>query len=133
VLEPPVPPAKQVGLDADWLVVVPAAGQLLFRLVGSGTSRPRDFQSDRDKERPQWPEQSYVDYLGVSMFETVELAEENAVRYPKMIASVRLAADKGFTIARTYVDIEGHYSAWGDPERFRASLEGVVICHEQSE
>lgn len=97
------------------LVLAPAHGQVLYRTVGRSEARAHDFGSARDKQRPRKHDEPYVDHLGVSMFASEDLARENAVRFPKIIAAVRLAPGRGFTVARTYADIEGHFSVWGEP------------------
>ena len=65
----------------------------------------------------------YMDYLGLSVFGTLEAARDNAVRYPKIIARVRLDEGAGFMIARTLADIDQHYSLWGAPEDLLARAE----------
>jgi hypothetical protein len=64
--------------------------------------------------------------LGLSVFSTEELAVENAVRWPKHLAAVLLPEQEGFSIARTYPQIEGHYTIWGKPERWVANVERVT-------
>lgn len=58
------------------------------------------------------------------MFASEELARESAVRFPKIIAAVRLAPNRGFTVARTYAEVQGHFSVWGDPEDLLDHVEG---------
>lgn len=104
----------------------PAVGELMYRLVGRSTPRLRDFQSDRDKGRPRVPSQGYADYLGISVFESEELASRNAARYPAVIAAVRLDAAHGFDLASTYPDIEGHHTVWGEPSQLLEQVERIV-------
>ena len=126
MVDPPVPAPWEIGLQPDWLLLVPASGQVLYRVIGRSNAQERDFQLDRDKKRPRYPDQTYVDHLGLSMFESEELAEASATNFPKFITSVRLEPDRGFMLARTESEIEGHLSVWGDPESLLDSVEGPV-------
>jgi hypothetical protein len=38
---------------------------------------------------------------------------------------VLLPDSEGFSIARAYPEIEGHYTIWGDPERLVANVERI--------
>jgi hypothetical protein len=122
-----LPPAPQDhGLPADAFIVAPARHQAVFRLLGPRReARVRDFQSNHAKERPRGPDETYADYLGLSVFSSEELAMENAIRWPKHVAALLLPQDEGFSIARTYPEIEGHYTVWGDPDRLLANVERV--------
>jgi hypothetical protein len=110
------PSASQLGLSPDWLVVAPARGQRLYRLVGRDPPRDRDFLSDRAKGRPRFENDLETDHLGVSMFAAETQALSMARRYPKLVASVDLMPDHGFALARTLLDVEGHYTVWGEPD-----------------
>jgi hypothetical protein len=110
------PLAESLGWPKDSTLAVPASGQVLYRVVGRTIPRAYDFQSNRAKNRERYPRELYIDHLAVSMFESQELAIANAVRFPKLVAAVRLDGDHGFTLARTDADIRGHYNVWGDPE-----------------
>jgi hypothetical protein len=66
------------------------------------------------------------------MYESEELAEVSAVKYPKFIASVELQSEKGLTLARTEADIEGHYAVWGDAQVL-LDLVGPVTRHDEPE
>ncbi len=92
--------------------------------------RVRDFEPNLAKGRPRGPDETYADYLGISTFASEELAVENAINWPKHVAAVVLADQEGFSIARTYPDIEGHYTVWGDPERLLANVERVAMHHQ---
>jgi hypothetical protein len=130
-----VPAPWELGLQPDWVLLVPASGQVLYRVGGKSAARERDFQSDRDKTRPRYVDQTYVDHLGLSMFESEELAEASATNFPKFIVSVRLEPERGFMLARTESEIEGHFSVWGDPESLLESVEGPVtrrLCERRS-
>jgi hypothetical protein len=65
-----------------------------------------------------------MDYVGLSVFGTQDAARENAVKWPKLIATVWLESGRGFMIARTYVDIDEHYTLWGDPDDLLALVQG---------
>jgi hypothetical protein len=122
---PPLP--SGYGLPADSLIVAPGRHQAVFRLLGYRPEvRVRDFQSNFARGRPQGPGETYVDHLGISVFATEQLAVENAARWPKHLAAVLLPENEGFSIARTYPEIDGHYTVWGDPERLLANVERVT-------
>jgi len=93
--------------------------------------RLRDFQTDREKERPRGPDQTHLDCLGISMFETEDLAERNAIRYPKLIATVRLVSGRGFPLARTESEVDGHYAVRGEAEALLDSVGGPVSRHDE--
>jgi hypothetical protein len=112
------------------VVAYPANGQLVYRGIGRGHAVERDFFSDRGKERPRAPDQDYMDYVGLSVFGSLEAAEANMVRYPKRIAHVRLEEGHGFMIARTYADIDEHYTIWGDPRDLMGLVETVSRSDE---
>lgn len=98
---------------------------MVFRVVGRAPARRRDFESNREKGKPQAPDETYADYLGVSVFSDPELAVANAVRWPKHVARMLLPQSEGFSIARTYPQIRGHYTIWGDPDALLANVERV--------
>jgi hypothetical protein len=50
---------------------------------------------------------------------------ESAVRWPKHVAGVLLPQNAGFSIARTYPQILGHYTIWGDPDILLTNVERV--------
>lgn len=111
---PPSP--RDLGLPEDWIVIAPADGQIVYRLVGPDPLKVRDFQSDRDKKRPRWEGDLEVDHLGLSVFATLDQALSMARRYPKIVAEVELTTGAGIALARTMLDLPGHYTTWGCPE-----------------
>jgi hypothetical protein len=119
------PPAGEHGLPDDSFIVAPARHQVVFRVLGTAGGRRRDFESNREKGRPQAPDETYADYLGVSVFSTRELAMASAVRWPQHVAGVLLPQSEGFSIARTYPQITEHYTVWGDPDALLANVERV--------
>jgi hypothetical protein len=119
------PPPGEHGLPEDTFIVAPARHQIVFRVLGRTAARRRDFESNREKGRPQAPDETYADYLGVSVFSEPELAVANAVRWPKHVARILLPQSEGFSIARTYPDILGHYTIWGDPDTLLVNVERV--------
>ena len=119
------PPPGEHGLPDDTFIVAPARHQIVFRVLGRAEGRRRDFESNREKGRPQAPDETYADYLGVSVFLDPELAIESAVRWPKHVAGVLLPQNAGFSIARTYPQILGHYTIWGDPDILLTNVERV--------
>lgn len=126
----PPPPAEH-GLPDDTFIVSPARHNAVFRLLGyRPEAQLRDFQSNHARGRPRGPDEAYVDYLGISVFSTEELAIENAVRWPKHVAALLLPQQDGFSIARTYPEIEGHYTVWGDPDKLLANVERVATHQE---
>ncbi len=98
------------------VVTIPTEGRFVYRTIGRSEPWDWDFQSDHGKRRPRTPQQDYVDYVGLSVFGTEDAARENAIRFPKLIARVHLEEGCGFMIARTYADVDEHYTVWGDPE-----------------
>jgi hypothetical protein len=119
------PLATEYGLPGTAHVVAEADNHVVYRVLGKPEARERDFMSDRDKGRPRAPAQDYADFVGVSVFGSEELAEANAVRFPKFVATVHLQPGEGFMLARTYADVEGHYTVWGDPEALVRSVARV--------
>jgi hypothetical protein len=126
------PLTAEYGLPGTAYVVVEADNHVVYRVLGKPEARERDFMSDRDKGRPRAPDQGYADFVGVSVFGSEELAETHAVRFPKFVATVHLQPGEGFMLARTYADVEGHYTLWGDPEALVRSV-ARVQPHEQPE
>jgi hypothetical protein len=120
-----VKPARPTAVTA-----YAATGQYIYRAIGRGHPVERDFYSDRGKERPRAPDQDYMDYVGLSAFGSLEAAEANMVRLPKRDAHVRLEEGHGFMIARTYADIDQHYTVWGDPRDLMACVEAVTRSDE---
>jgi hypothetical protein len=98
---------------------------VIARNLKSGTSSQTGA-----KDRPQGPDETYADHLGISVLSSEPLALENAIRWPKHVAAVLLPEAEGFSIARTYPEIEGHYSVWGDPERLLANVQRVSTHSE---
>ena len=127
------PRATDYGLPAETFIVAPARHQVVFRLLGfRPDARLRDFESNSAKGRPRGPDETYAEYLGVSVFGSEELAVANAAKSPKHVAAVLLPDSEGFSIARTYPEIEGHFTIWGDPERLVANVERIE-SHEDPE
>lgn len=86
----------------------------------------------RDKGRPRAPSQGYADYVGLSVFDSEEIVLANATRFPAVIAAVRLEHAHGFDLARTYADIAGHHTVWGEPSDLLEQVE-AVLRHEAPE
>jgi hypothetical protein len=125
---PPLP--KDLGLPSRYVLAAPTTGQIVYRIVGRSTLanlEPLHFASNLERDRPRAPKQDYMDWLGISVFGTLEAALNNAARYPKMVAPVRLVAGHGFMIARTEADIHHHYALWGDPEDLLRHVMGDVV------
>ena len=118
--------------DLDLLAHHVAEPVDLFRIVkGSTRSAPAVLDSlrsnyERDAPPRGLERELVLIHLGLSMFESEELAEASATNFPKFITSVRLEPDRGFMLARTESEIEGHFSVWGDPESLLDSVEGPV-------
>jgi hypothetical protein len=114
--------AEDLGLPRGSLVVRPASGQTVYRVLGRSEPREWDFYSDRDKGRDRAPRQDFIDFVAISVFGSQAAALANCTRFPKLVAEVLLSPRNGFTIARTFADIDEHYSVWGDPEALRNHL-----------
>jgi hypothetical protein len=118
------------------MLVAPGEGQLLYRLIGDSKPKRRDFQSWRerllgsDRQMP-YPDDPFIENTSISMFETPELAVSGANRFPARVASVELGRNNGFSLARTYIDIDGHYSVWGDPEKLLGAVVGDAKVFEE--
>jgi hypothetical protein len=129
------PGAWECGLPENWVIAVPADGHFLYRVVGNREARLRDFKSwhERDREsgrEARFPNDPFIDYVSLSMFETEVLAVESASSFPAYVVRVRLDAENGFSIARTEADIEGHYSVWGDAEKLLGAATAAPSRHE---
>lgn len=82
-----VPPGRRPSaVPHDAMVVMPARGEILYRLLSSGEARERDFFSNRDKDRPAFTGHPYVVHCGVSMYEHPDQALLHANRYPLAVA-----------------------------------------------
>jgi len=124
------PLAADIGLRADAALVVPANGQVVFRLLGRSAAREWDFQSARDRGRGIRPRQDFLDYLGVSVFGTEEAAVAIAARFPKLVTRVHLPPGEHFMIARTLPEYEHHYSVWGDPKALMRRVVGITRIND---
>src|SRR4051812_34451507 len=86
-----VPPGRRPAyLPKEAVVVVPAAGEILYRLLSSDEPRERDFLSNRDKERPPMAGVPHLIHCGVSMYEHPDQALLKAQRYPLAVVAVEL-------------------------------------------
>lgn len=122
---PPQP--GDVGLPDDWLVVVPAAGQTVFRMVKHDSPTEDDFLSDRLLGRPRGEHVLEADHLGLSVFAERVQAEAMMRRYPKRIAEVRLEPEHGLSLARTFPLVGGHHTIWGEPDVLARLVESVFV------
>ncbi len=123
---PPRP--EEFGLPADWLVIMPASGQTMFRMVTHEQQPPpEDFLSDRARSRPRLDEDLEADHLGSSMFAELAQAEAIMRRYPKLVAGVRLEAGHGFSLARTLPDLDGHHTVWGEADDLAQLVQYVHV------
>jgi hypothetical protein len=125
------PLAADVGLRPDAVLVVPAGGQVVFRLLGRSAAREWDFQSARDRDRPPQPGRDFLDYIGLSVFASEHAALAAAVRFPKIVARVHLPAGEGFVLARTVAAVAEHYSVWGDPRTLRARVVEITRVDDE--
>jgi hypothetical protein len=132
VAEPFLPAAWDRGCPEDWILAAPCGGHVLYRVVGEREARLYDFQSwrDRDAEKDRarrYPDDPWIDYVCISMFEAEALAVGSANNFPAYIAEVELKRNNGFSLARTDVNILGHYSVWGDPEKLLLAVVGAPV------
>lgn len=115
------PTAVSYGLAEEWIIVVPASGEVVYRVVAGDPLTVRDFKSNRDKgEAQRWVRagESSLEYLGISVFATEAQARAVVERFPKIgsrIAAVTLSEDMRFARTRR---TPGHHTAWGSPEAF---------------
>jgi hypothetical protein len=120
-----IPPAwRPPRIPRDGFVVVPARGEVLFRLLSADDVRERDFFSKHDKERPCGENEPHVVYCGISMYEHPDQALIKANRYPLAVAAVTLREGEGFMLSKTYGP--GHYTVWGNPETLLANARPIV-------
>ena len=117
--------ARDLGLADDAVAAFPASNQVVHRLIGRSDPRERDFESNQARENPRFPKQDFLDYVGLSVYGSLETAKESATQWPKLIARLRLRPGNGFMIARTLVDIDDHYSIWGEVDRLLTCVESV--------
>jgi hypothetical protein len=108
------PPGRRpANLPHEAIVVMPARGEMLYRLLSSDEVRERDFFSNHEKDRPPMDGEPHVVHCGISMYEYVDQALLRANRFPLALAAVTLSAGRGVTLAKTYG--VGHYTVWGQP------------------
>lgn len=101
---------------APRIVATPATGaELLYRVVGADGPSIDDFRGRRDlpRRRPLPPDTPWLLLLGVSMFDTPDVALQIARRRPAGLARVRLKPALGLHFAQT--GRPGHYTLWGAP------------------
>jgi hypothetical protein len=116
------PTPQDVGLDRNFIVVAPANGEVLYRIIADSTPKVHDFLSKRDKHDPQMSREHWLLYIGLSMFADQAQAEETRDRFKpdQHIAEVELRRGRGFTLARTF-RTPGHHTVWGRPEDLLAA------------
>lgn len=122
---PPRP--ADVGLPDDWIVIAPADGQRVYRMVKHDPPTEDDFLSDRLLGRPRGKTDLEADHLGLSVFAEQAQAESMMRRYPKRIALVRLDPDCGLSLARTFPLVDGHHTIWGEPDVLVHLVESLFV------
>ena len=120
-----IPPLRRPPmLPMDATVVVPANGEVLFRLLRGQEPRQADFQSNQDKGRPRTDGVPHLIRCGVSMYAEPGQALIHAHRYPLAVAAVTLDIGVGISLARTYGP--GHYTVWGHPEILMSQAQALA-------
>jgi hypothetical protein len=116
------PRPHDVGLGPDFIVAVPADGQVLYRITADATPKVHDFLSKRDKHDPQMRQEHWLLYVGLSMFAEEAQAEaiRDRFRPHQHVAEVHLRTKRGFSLARTG-KTPGHHTVWGKPEDLLAA------------
>lgn len=119
------------------IVAVPAAGEVLYRLLVDEAPTPGAFLSRsalgraplHDRRRGVLIEPPIL-HAGVSMFETADQAASRSRRSPTYIGEVSLPESQawGLYIAKTLTD-PGHYTVWGVPELLCGLVQDVE-CRE---
>jgi len=117
------PEHRPANPPAEAIVVMPARGEILFRLVAAGEPKRRDFESKHDRGQPAMGA-AHVVHCGLSMFERPEQALSNANRYPLVVAAVTLAENAGLSLAKTFGT--GHYTVWGQADALLARATPVA-------
>jgi hypothetical protein len=135
------PLAQDIDLPPGALLIVPACGQVLYRLLSKPEPRLRDFMSNHERtlttrqgDQPPVPRlqgDPFDDWCSVSMYARPEQAVAIAQRWPTFVQAVHLAAGNGFSLARTEADIDGHYDVWGDPQALLDHRRGEPQRHDE--
>lgn len=118
----PLPePSSSYGLSAEAFVAAPARGdEIVYRLIGRQRPRARDFFSDQAKGRVAPPGTPWIDFIGLSVFHSLDGLLEIADRYPVLIAEMALPPGPSCYLAQSF--FPGHYTLWADPELLLASV-----------
>ena len=116
------PRPQDVGLAPHVIVVIPAAGEVLYRITVDATPKVHDFLSKRDKHDAQIRGEHWLLYVGLSMFADEAQAEaiRDRFRPHQHVAEVELRPGRGITLARTG-KTPGHHTVWGRPEDLLAA------------
>jgi hypothetical protein len=90
-----------------------------YRVTRSNPPSPRDFFSNVTKRRrpPAYDQETLRLWAGISMFDTLERAQERARHLPVMgafIAEVQIPDNGPVYFEQTGTDPH-HYTIWGDP------------------
>jgi hypothetical protein len=129
-MEPQFPlSAAELQLPGIYVFIAPTAGQRVFRLVRSAPSSVGDFLSAQQKGRPRHRNETYVEHLGLSVWDELDKALAVARRYPKIVAEIELRSGLGLGLAST--SGPGHFTVWGEPEMLRDCATVVYREDEQ--
>lgn len=102
----------------------------LYRIIKGEVAEERDFHSAmvlaRKPPRPEERERP-EEWTGLSMFDDAAEARRRIRRWPVMGKALALVEDidPEWSIVKQTIH-PGHYTAWGRPEIFLASVKGII-------
>lgn len=111
------PDPTTLGMPSEAVVAVPAAGQLLYRIIVDEKPAIQDFLSNHDKHNRQMGREPWLLYNGLSMLADAGQAAEMRDRFRRgqHVAEIVLNPGMGIMLART-LKTPGHHTVWGRPE-----------------
>jgi hypothetical protein len=115
-----VSPASEFGLPLECVVAFPADNEVLWRITLHQDPSLFDFFSFAQMGDPN--RGPAILAVGVSMYSTQSQAEAMRDRFRRgqFVVAVRLAPQKGFSLARTR-RTPGHHTVWGTAEKLLAA------------
>ena len=109
---PPLAWDPKHELPPDSLIVIPAGGWTVFRLVKRDPPDADDFRA-MTKARAERTGTAEIYRVGLSHSMTAEQAGNVRINPDSMVASVVLKPDSRIHVARTEPELPGHLDVWG--------------------
>ena len=111
------PDPTTLGMPSEAVVAVPAAGQLLYRIILDEKPAIQDLLSNHDKHNRQMGREPWLFDNGLSMLADAGQAAEMRDRFRRgqHLAETVLNPGMGIMLART-LKTPGHHTVWGCPE-----------------